>query len=118
MHSPGGPGGPSTKPVGKALPSKVVVRPRSPFSPRKPCGPGGPGGPAGPGSPASPFSPRGPGSPFEKRAVFGLSDGGWLACCLSLACHQDASLTFKSRTSPGASVAPMLASALGLVAQL
>lgn len=44
-HSPGGPGGPSTKPMGEALPSSVVVRPRSPLSPR------GPGGPAGPGSP-------------------------------------------------------------------
>lgn len=63
---PAGPGGPSTKPVGKALPSSVVVRPLSPFSPRGPCGPGKPGGPAGPCSPGSPFSPRGPGSPCCK----------------------------------------------------
>ena len=33
---PGGPAGPSIKPVGKAFPSKVVVKPRSPFSPLSP----------------------------------------------------------------------------------
>lgn len=33
---PGGPGGPSMNPVGKALPSNVVVKPRSPFSPFSP----------------------------------------------------------------------------------
>lgn len=33
---PGGPGGPSMKPVGKELPSRVVVRPLSPLSPFSP----------------------------------------------------------------------------------
>lgn len=34
---PGGPGGPSMNPVGKELPSSVVVKPLSPLSPFSPC---------------------------------------------------------------------------------
>lgn len=36
VHRKNLPAGPSINPVGKALPSNVVVRPRSPFSPFSP----------------------------------------------------------------------------------
>lgn len=84
MYLPGGPCGPSTKPVGTALPSSAAVMPRSPGGP---CGPGAPCGPISPGAPGSPLSPFGPGSPCNQGGTGRVGSGreqargrGWVGC--------------------------------------